>query len=143
MTELQQAIFTALSQDTELLNLLDLLDHDNKVEISKRIVPTPPLIPGDDVSHLVHFRFPPSALASPLMDRRPVQFRIWSTDGSLVRQQKLCRRIQQILLGDVPIQCRQYSEFFYIGEGEIPGVTYQRYGWFLELSILTHVQVVQ
>jgi hypothetical protein len=141
MIELQRAIYLRMAQDVELLNLLGL-DSADESEISKRLVPTPPGTDMQDIETLVIFRFPPTALlSSPVMETRPVQFRIWSSDNSTEIQQNISKRLQELFVGeDVTIAgFNQYSQFFYCHEMQMPGLMFGKFGWLLELEIHTAV----
>jgi hypothetical protein len=141
MIEIQRAMFLRMAQDATLLNLLGL-DSADESEISKRIVPTPPGTDIQDIETLIIFRFPPTALlSSPVMQRRPVQFRIWGSDSSTETQQNISGRLQELFVSeDFGIaMINQYSVFFYTYEAQIPGNMAGKFGWMLELEIHTSV----
>lgn len=141
MIELQRAIYLRMAQDGGLLNLLGLTSADES-EISKRLVPNPPGTDMQDIETLVHFRFPPTALlTSPVMETRPVQFRIWGSDSSGEIQQNISKRLQELFVGeDMAIAgFNQYSQFFYCREQQLAGLMFGKFGWVLELEIHTSV----
>ena len=144
MIALHQTVFNTMRKDRELLDLLGLAGvNPNQLEpeISKRLVPIAPASASEHT--VIHFWFPQSYLSgrSKLMEVRPIQFRIWSRDISLVTQQKIASRLKAIFIGaKVPIDTCQYSDFFYLGETQIPGPIFQMHGWSLEIFVLTRVE---
>lgn len=141
MIELQRAIYLRMAQDAELLNILGLVSADES-EISKRFVPTPPGTDMQNIETLVFFRFPPTALLrSPVMETRPVQFRIWGSDSSLETQQNISKRLQELFVSEkIAVSgFNQYSDFFYCHEMQMPGLMFGKFGWLLELEIHTSV----
>ena len=142
MIELQQLIFDVMKADSELLNLLGLTNPAVEADISKRLMPTPPTRLIEDV--LIHYWFPVTYLSSrnSMWENRHIQFRIYAKDLSLITQQKISRRIQQLFCDRelfIP-NLAGYSKFFYVGEGQIPGRIDEWYGWFAELRIQTQVR---
>jgi hypothetical protein len=142
MIEVQRAVYLRMAQDAELLKLLGLASSADESEISKRILPNPPGSDIQETESLVLFRFPPTRLlSSALFEKRPVQFRIWSSDASLITQQKISQRLQEIFVGEeIAIsEMKQYSEFFYAYESQISGILFGKWGWILELELHSHV----
>lgn len=141
MIDLQRALYQRMAQDSELLKILGLNTADES-EISKRIVPTPPGTDMQEIETLIHFRFPPTALLnSPVMETRPIQFRIWGSDSSLEIQQNISKRLQEIMIvEDIAISgFSQYSNIFYINEAQVPSQMFGKFGWLLNLEIHTRV----
>ena len=142
MNEVQRAVYLRMAQDAELLNLLGLDVSADESEISKRLVPTPPGTDLQDIETLVFFRFPPTGLlTSALFEKRPIQFRIWGSDSSLQTQQLISQRLQQLFVGeDVDIKgLEQYSAIFYMGEMQLPGSLFGKYGWATELELHSRI----
>jgi len=142
MIGLQRAIFLKLSGDDELLNLLGLAVGQES-EISKRITPVPPVELSVENQPLIHFRFPQTytSFRSRLMEIRPMQFRVWSADPSLVVHQQIAERIKALFVGQVLkiADCQQYSNPEYVGETQIVGQVNELYGWAVEMRISTRV----
>lgn len=141
MIELQKTIFNVMKADSELLNLLGLGDSATESDISKRLVPTPPNSEIEDV--LIHFWFPATfkSFNNQQWENRPIQFRIWAKDASLISQQLISDHLQSLFVNqDIEIRGVNHSKFHYVGEGQIPGNIVESYGWYLELLIQNQVR---
>lgn len=141
MVEIQQAIFNALKKDSDLLNLLGLASAAES-DISKKFIVVPP--DREAIFPVLHFWFPPTYLSSrnPGWEFRPIQFRAWAKDPGLITQQRICDRIQGILVNRfIPIEgMGQYSKFFYVGEAQIPQRIFEAYGYSLNLKLQNAIQ---
>ena len=142
MKELQEAVFNVMKADSELLTLLGLGVSATESDISKRLIPTTPNRMSEFA--IIHFWFPQTFKSSrcALWENRPVQFRIWVKDNSLITQQKIADRLQDLFV-DQEIYVEgigQYSKFFYVGETTIPGHVDEWYGQMLELQFQNAVR---
>ena len=141
MIQLQKTVFNTMKADSELLNLLGLGNSATESDISKRLLPTPPNRISEDAA--IYFWFPATykSFGNKQWENRPVQFRIWAKDSSLIMQQQISDRLQELFVNVAfSIKGVNHSKFFYDGEGTIPGNIEESYGWFLDLRIQTQVK---
>lgn len=141
MLALQQAIFNRMKRDADFLALMGLTSAVES-EISKRILPTPPIRKTE--SPYIHFWFPVTHTSpnNSQWENRPIQFRIWSDDPALILQQQICEQLQKIFCNHaLTIEgLGGYSKTFYVGEGQIPERQHELYGWFLEVKIQNQIK---